>query len=157
MADAAWTINHGLEYPYDNDCEIEGAKPVADWAHAAARGILADLTDRRGVKHELNNIDTDVRVELVETLADIIREAHGRREEWDTDPEDTSDPRSTEELVALCEANGVRIVEAQEEEIRGMWDWLDNHGNACDCSFDTQREAALDAVGALDIRGDWKP
>lgn len=70
------------------------------------------------------------------------------------EPESPLDPRSTDELVALCEANGVRIVEAQEEEIRGMWDWLDDHGNACDCSFDTQREAALDAIGALDIRPD---
>ena len=63
-----------------------------------------------------------------------------------------TDPRSTEELVALCEACGVRIVEAQEDEVRGMWDWLDNHGNACDQSLDTQREAALDAIGSLDIR-----
>jgi hypothetical protein len=79
---ASSMINHGLEFPYDNAYDIDGAKPVKDWAHAAARGILADLTDRRGVKHELNGVDNDVRVELVETLADIIREASNRREEW---------------------------------------------------------------------------
>lgn len=82
MRTASDMIDHGLEFPYDNDSDIDGAKPIADWAHAAARGILSDLTDRRGVKHELNNIDTDIRVELVESLADIIREAHYRREEW---------------------------------------------------------------------------
>lgn len=71
------------------------------------------------------------------------------------DPEDTADPKTTDELVTLCEANGVDIVESTEEGIR-LWDWLDDHGNTCDSSFGTQREAALDAIGALDIRGNRK-
>lgn len=53
--------------------------------------------------------------------------------------------------VFLCQDNEVRLVEAQEEEIAGMWDWLDNEGNACDHSFDTIGEAALNAVHVLGL------
>lgn len=51
----------------------------------------------------------------------------------------------------LCQDNDVRLVEAEEEEIRGMWDWLDDQGNACDCSFATIEEAALNAVEVLEL------
>lgn len=51
----------------------------------------------------------------------------------------------------LCQDNDVRLVEAQEEEIAGMWDWLDNHGNACECSFATTGEAAINAVMVLKL------
>lgn len=51
----------------------------------------------------------------------------------------------------LCEENEVSLSEAQEEEIRGMWDWIGPHGNACDHSFDTIEEAALDAVTVLKL------
>ena len=51
----------------------------------------------------------------------------------------------------LCKENDVRLVEAQEEEVRGMWDWLDDQGNACECSFATIEEAALNAVKALKL------
>lgn len=51
----------------------------------------------------------------------------------------------------LCENNDVRLVEAQEDEIKGMWDWLDDHGNACECSFATIEEAALNAVKVLEL------
>ena len=50
--------------------------PAIDWAHTAARGVLADLCDRRGVKWELEKIDHDVRAELTQSLACIIRQAH---------------------------------------------------------------------------------
>lgn len=73
-------LTRGDEFPYDDadymaDKTPKPTKPK-DWAHRAARGVLADLTDRRGVRHELEAIDDDVRVELVASLADIIREAH---------------------------------------------------------------------------------
>ena len=58
---------------------------------------------------------------------------------------------STEALVAICEDAGVTLVEAEEEEIRGRWDWLDKDGNASDSSLETQREAALDAITILDL------
>lgn len=56
-----------------------------------------------------------------------------------------------EHAVALCEAHGVRLVEAQEEEIKGRWDWLDDQGNACDASQETRLEAALDAIETLGL------
>lgn len=72
-------LNRGDTYPYDdpnrfNDDGIP-VVPARDWAHRAARGILADLSDRRGIKHELEMVDDDVRIELTESLAEIIRQA----------------------------------------------------------------------------------
>lgn len=81
MSDPKQRLDHGSKFPYDagsNFWEGDGnsTPPQAlDWAHAAARGILADLLDRRGVKYALEEVDHDVRVEMVESLANIIREA----------------------------------------------------------------------------------
>ena len=73
-------LEHGAEFPYDAGQDfwqdkIEIPPPPTDWAHAAARGVLADLTDRRGIKHELEQVDYDVREELTQTMASIIRHA----------------------------------------------------------------------------------
>ena len=73
MSIAKHRLESGAKYPFDG-----GKKAAKDWAHAAARGVLADLTDRRGVKQELNEIDSDIRKELVATVADIIREAYAQ-------------------------------------------------------------------------------
>lgn len=51
----------------------------------------------------------------------------------------------------VCEEHGVRIVEAQEPEVEGYYDWLDDHGNACDTSFICADEAAMDAVKRLGL------
>jgi hypothetical protein len=73
-----WVV-HGGKFPYDGGSEFwqrgRVPKPPTDWAHAAARGVLANLCDRRGVKHELRNVDHDVREEIAQTLAGIIRAA----------------------------------------------------------------------------------
>jgi hypothetical protein len=52
--------------------------PATDWAHRAARGVIADLQGRSGIKHQLDPSSTaeDTRAELVETVAAIIRAAH---------------------------------------------------------------------------------
>ena len=68
MADASFWLAHGEEYPYHE-------KAPVDWAERAVLGILANLGDRRGIKHELHEVDEDVRVEIVESLAAILREA----------------------------------------------------------------------------------
>ena len=67
-------LEHGAEFPYDApDAWWEMAEPkplpATDWAHAAARGVLDDLQDRRGIKWSLKDIDEDVRAELVASLA----------------------------------------------------------------------------------------
>ena len=78
-------LEHGGQFPYDaprawwEADETPPPPPPKDWAHAAARGILADLTDRRGVKQELDAVDYDVRAELTASLAEIIREAEKNR------------------------------------------------------------------------------
>jgi hypothetical protein len=53
----------------------------------------------------------------------------------------------------LCALNGVDLIQAEEPEIVGRWDWIDrsNTGDACDMSFDTLEEAAEDAVRALKL------
>ena len=80
MSDAQTRLIQGARYPYDapdswwKDAGA-AAPPAVDWAHYAARGILADLTDRSGIKYSFDNIDDDVRAEMVTTLAEIIRTA----------------------------------------------------------------------------------
>lgn len=71
----AHTLSRGQEYPYDCDCNGK-AEPAPDWAHEAARGVLYDLNDRGGIKHGFRDIDADIRREIIETIASIIRLAH---------------------------------------------------------------------------------
>jgi hypothetical protein len=84
---AEYTLKRGLQYPYDApDAWWEGDGKTApapdDWAHAAVRGILADLNDRGGIKHGFANIDEEIRIEIVQSLARIVRAAHSK----DTQP-----------------------------------------------------------------------
>ena len=68
MSDEYRDISKGVEYPY------HGQKPK-DWAETAALGILWDLSDRGGIKHELEEVDDEVKAEIVEKMAAIIRAA----------------------------------------------------------------------------------
>ncbi len=67
-------LEMGEQSPYEDSSDTPS--PATDWAHAAARGVLADLVDRRGVGNELEQIDDEVRNEIVQELAEIIRLAH---------------------------------------------------------------------------------
>ena len=51
----------------------------------------------------------------------------------------------------ICHESDVRIVEAQELEVAGMYDWLDDTGNACEMSFDSADLAAMNAVQQLGL------
>jgi hypothetical protein len=78
MSIAQHALDRGAKYPYDaSDAwrqQIDPEPiPAKDWAHAAARGVLADLFDRRDIKCVLKSIDEDTRAEMVELLAEIIR------------------------------------------------------------------------------------
>lgn len=66
-ASDAWWKDGGLPPP-----------AAADWSVAAARGVLANLQDRRSIKQGFVEIDEDVRTELVASLAAIIRRARER-------------------------------------------------------------------------------
>jgi len=78
MTDAQIALKFSDDYPYEID---EDANPgadlkPADWAHRAARGVLSDLSDRRGIKWELQKVDMETRKGIVTALAEIIRLAH---------------------------------------------------------------------------------
>lgn len=71
-------LERGASFPYDASDEWwngdqETPPPAMDWAHAAARGVLADLNDRRGIKDGFNEVDESVRAEIVQSLAEIIK------------------------------------------------------------------------------------
>lgn len=82
--DVSFALTMGDEYPYDapddwwrnsSDREVLSGPPPKDWAHRAARGIYADLLDRRGIKQQLQDVDEEVRAECIESAASIIRQA----------------------------------------------------------------------------------
>lgn len=64
-------IVNGNLFPFDQ--EDGKSTPPVDWAHSAARGVLNNLKDRRGIRQELDEIDEDIRIEIVESIAEIIR------------------------------------------------------------------------------------
>ena len=66
MSDAEHSLQRGMEFPYDG-------KQAADWAHAAAQGVLADLLDRRGIKWQFEECDEETKVEITKSMAEIIR------------------------------------------------------------------------------------
>lgn len=80
-SEAKRSLQHGDKFPFDapDGWEVGDPVPPKDWAHRAARGVLADLCDRRGIKWGFQEIDEDVRVEVVESLAGIIRAADEER------------------------------------------------------------------------------
>jgi hypothetical protein len=75
------TIEHGSLFPFDatdkwwNDDHDKYTPFPGDWSVIAARGVIADLRDRRDIKHTLqtDRIDEDVRAEIIQSLAEIIR------------------------------------------------------------------------------------
>ncbi len=74
MNDAEIALNIGDKYPYELHPGDNPEPP--DWAHRAARGVIADLDDRSGIKHELRRVRVDDRKDIVASLAQIIRLAH---------------------------------------------------------------------------------
>lgn len=68
-------------WPYDGpDDQFTEADASKDWSVRAARGVIENLMDRRGIKNGFYGVDHDVRVEIVQTLAGIIRMAHKEQE-----------------------------------------------------------------------------
>lgn len=65
---AKFTLKLGIRSPYDDN----GGGHTDAWHYQAARGVIADLMDRRSVKWTLSDIDPDVRVEIVQSIAEII-------------------------------------------------------------------------------------
>lgn len=60
-------VESGIKYPYD-DREL----PVTT-ERSIVLGILHDLSDRRGIKWELEKVDGDIRIELVDELTAVVK------------------------------------------------------------------------------------
>lgn len=82
-SEAERLLAHGARFPYDapdawwRSSGDNGPDPLpaADWAHAAARGVLSSMTDRRGIKNSFDGIDEETRAEIVSSIAEVIRAA----------------------------------------------------------------------------------
>ena len=70
---ADFYLKHGNEFPYDANDAGARARQARVWATKAARGVLADLTDRRGIKWGFNDIDHETRKQIIDSIASIIR------------------------------------------------------------------------------------
>ena len=73
--DAKTTLLFGSDYPYDMTDNEEFVMST-DPAIQAARGVVFDLCDRRDIKRGFENVDEDIRQEIISALAEIIREAY---------------------------------------------------------------------------------
>jgi hypothetical protein len=96
LSTAQRQLAHGSKYPYDGGSE---AAPAIDWAHVAARGVMADLLDRRGVKWELEKVDLDVRADIVTAVAAIVRAALASRP---AEVDDKIPRESNDALIAMA-------------------------------------------------------
>lgn len=59
-------ITKGTEEPYDG-------RPATDNAHGTALGIMVDLCNREGIGEAFESAPQEVKVDIVETMAEIIR------------------------------------------------------------------------------------
>lgn len=79
------SLGHSDEFPFDaSDAwwsdEDKTPPPYTHlWQYRAARGVIADLEDRAGIKHGFAGINEDVRREIVESLVAIIEAAFQER------------------------------------------------------------------------------
>jgi len=72
-------VEHGKRFPFDAPdawWESGGRPPPArDQYHAAARAVIADLQDRRGIRHGFDDLDEAIRRDIVNSLTAIIKKA----------------------------------------------------------------------------------
>lgn len=59
-------LEMGMAHPYTGEAGRDAAEMIV-------QGIMADLTDRRGIRQELDNVDLETRQEIVNSLAKIVR------------------------------------------------------------------------------------
>ena len=89
---------------------------------------------------------------------DASNRAPGKRDRLGFEVEVSAEPfvawlqKSRPAVLALyvCDQYGVRLTEAQEDEVRGMWDWH-TASEGCEHSFATRNEAAVNAAACLGL------
>jgi hypothetical protein len=86
IREARNALARGAALPFDGSASFwtQGKlpRPAEDWAHAAARGVIADLSSRAGLHRALTSaeISLDDRVDIIRSLANIIRLAAGQED-----------------------------------------------------------------------------
>lgn len=83
------------------------------------------------------------------TVTEIVRTMEEDRSQYRAR---TPLPLTGDNAIALCEYHDVSLVQAEEPEIAGRWDWILSGAQASDASMASQAEAALDAVKTLGLR-----
>lgn len=73
---AQMALSHGAEFPFDQVRVPENAlpSPPSDVAVTIARGMFADLTDRRGIRQELDACDDAACLSLFRLSVEVIRQ-----------------------------------------------------------------------------------
>ncbi|MCP5059002.1 MAG: hypothetical protein GY937_20045 [bacterium] len=80
-------LEHSAKFPYDasdawwKDREKAPYPEGASWWYKAARGVIADLWDRHTIKWGFNNVEEKTRVDIVDSLAEIVRLAWEREQD----------------------------------------------------------------------------
>lgn len=59
------------------DYTLKGVEPSTE-AKKAVFSIIEDLSDRRGLRQEFENIDSDVQDEIIETWIDLVSNAFNK-------------------------------------------------------------------------------
>lgn len=54
-----------------------------------------------------------------------------------------------EQAIAICMEHDISLVEAEEPEVRGEWNWL--HGDTASEGFPTMGDCAMNAVEVLGL------
>jgi hypothetical protein len=75
MPDPLTLIFSGCSNPYDVDDENSPVYLGEDGCRVAALAIIDGLLRRRGISHALEDIDYDVRKEIVEEMTEVVRRA----------------------------------------------------------------------------------
>lgn len=59
------TLRRAVHFPFDQEEMVDKATPPNSASKLAVYGIIADLSDRKGISHGLDVIDMDERKEIV--------------------------------------------------------------------------------------------
>lgn len=67
QTNAQWHVAQAIAFPYDE-------REAATDAQLAAQAVIHELMGRRSIKRGFEDVEEDTRIEIVQALADIIRE-----------------------------------------------------------------------------------
>lgn len=150
---------------HSDDYRVQAGFDAAPWFAQASDEAIVRLADAEWGTGEAADVvaehfmKTHVRIAFMFDYLDTFPEGAAIGFECSVDPDSAKDwlKQNRPGLWARlrCAENGVTLVEAEEEEIRGRWDWISQIGEASESSFETVDEAALNAVEVLGIDRDY--